>query len=147
MLEKEIVIEAPRASVWKAWTTEEGLSFLSRKSNIELRLGGPYEWFLDLEPDSRGRRGSQGAQVLAFLPEEMLAFTWTFPPDVPSLRFADETTQVVVLFRDEGTGTRVRFVQHGWQEGADWDQGYAYFDAAWDYVLKSMKTHLEGGPP
>jgi uncharacterized protein YndB with AHSA1/START domain len=143
MLFKEIVIDAPLADVWNAWTTADGLEFVSSKSNVELRVGGPYEWFLDLPPDARGRRGGEGARVLAFLPRQMLAFDWTFPPAVPTLRESDARTQVVVLLDEVEDGTRVRFTQHGWQEGEDWDAGYDYFDKAWDYVLLSMKEHLE----
>jgi hypothetical protein len=37
----------------------------------------------------------------------------------------------------------VRFAQLGWQNGEDWDRGYAYFDKAWDWVLAEMKKNLE----
>ncbi len=143
-LRKEVVVAAPIDAVWRAWTTAEGLRFVSEVSNVELRVGGPYEWFLDGEPDANGRRGGQGAKVLAFLPREMLAFDWTFPPAVPSLRSAGKKTQVVLLFDDLGDGrVRVRFAQHGWGEGEDWDAGYAYFDRAWSHVLERLKTTLE----
>lgn len=143
-LRKEITIAAPLDEVWKVWTEADALSFLSAHSNIELRIGGPYEWFLDLPADANGRRGGEGARVLAFLPGRMLAFDWCFPPDVPTLRSSQAKTQVVVLFDDTGTGTRIRFAQIGWKEGEDWDAGYAYFDAAWDSVLTAMRNHLEG---
>ena len=52
--------------------------------------------FSILRPDEQGRRGSEGSKVLAWLPEKMIAFSWTFPPDVPELRYAGEMTQVVV---------------------------------------------------
>lgn len=143
-LEKQVDIAAPRAEVWAAWTSEEALAFISPQSRIDLIPGGAYEWFLNLPPDEMGRRGGEGARVLAFIPGEMLAFDWTFPPDIPSLRRAGAKTQVVVRFSDlpQG-GTRVHFVQHGWQEGEAWRAGYRYFDGAWDYVLGTMKAHLE----
>jgi len=144
MIEKEVTVSASVAEVWRCWTTEEGLSFVSAKSRVGLRIGGPYEWFLDLDPDDQGRRGSEGSQVLAFLPEKMLAFAWTFPPDVPELRYAGATTQVVVLLDDAGDGrTRVRLFVHGWQDGEPWERGRKYFDSAWSYVLTAMKSHLE----
>jgi uncharacterized protein YndB with AHSA1/START domain len=144
ILRKEVVVHASVGDAWHAWTTAEGLKFISAQSNVELRIGGPYEWFLDLPADADGKRGGQGARVLAFLPMAMLAFTWTFPPAVPSLRHAGATTQAVVLFDDLRDGTvRVRFAQHGWGEGADWDAGWAYFDAAWNKVLERLKAQLE----
>lgn len=145
ILRKEIVVEAPPAEVWHAWTTVEGAAFVSRASNIELRIGGPYEWFLDVA-DEEGKRGGAGSKVLAFLPQEMLAFDWTFPPAVPTLRRQGAKTQAVVLLDDLGDGrTRVRFAQHGWGEGEDWDAGWDYFDRAWGYVLERLKATLEGG--
>jgi uncharacterized protein YndB with AHSA1/START domain len=145
VLRKEITIRAPLEKVWRAWTTVEGLAPVSGTSNVELRVGGAYEWFLDGEPDENGLRGGQGSRVLAFLPGEVLAFDWTFPPSVPSLRASRAKTQVVVQFDEPETGVvRIRFAQLGWGQGEDWDRGYDYFDKAWDWVLQTMKESLEG---
>ncbi|MBU2677698.1 MAG: SRPBCC domain-containing protein [Gammaproteobacteria bacterium] len=144
ILEKEVSIRAPLHAVWNAWTTEEGLAFLSPKSNIELRIDGPYEWFLDNEPDEQGKRGGEGSHVLAFLPQKMIAFSWTFPPAVAELRNADERTQVVVLFEESNDGAvQVSLHAHGWQDGEPWQRGWDYFDSAWGFVLDAMKQHLE----
>ena len=51
ILRKQVEVRAPLADVWNAWTTAEGLKFISAESRVELRIGGPYEWFLDLPPD------------------------------------------------------------------------------------------------
>ena len=147
ILRKEVIVTAAIEDVWSAWTTPEGLRFLTNESNVELRVGGPYEWFLDLEPDEQGRRGGQGARVLGYLPHEVLAFDWTFPPSIPSLRSALAKTQVVVQFDQPSPGrVRVRFAQLGWQKGEDWDAGYAYFDAAWDVVLTRLAESFRGTP-
>ena len=147
ILEKEVVVDAAVEDVWNAWSTEEGLRFISNRSRVELRVGGPYEWFLDGPVESDGRRGAEGSRVLAFLPQEMIAFEWTFPPSLPALRKAGATTQVVVLLDElEPRRTRVRLNVLGWQEGADWDEGYEYFDAAWSYVLTALKEKLGAAP-
>ncbi len=86
VLSKEVSVQAPLSEVWRAWTTAEGLRFVSNKSRIELEPGGAYEWFLDLGPDANGRYGSETSHVLAVLPEQVLVFNWNFPPDVPTLR-------------------------------------------------------------
>lgn len=144
ILKKEISVRAPLEDVWRAWTTAEGLQYISGKSNVELRIGGPYEWFLDLEPDDHGKRGGQGSRVLAYLPQKMIAFSWTFPPSIPELRYADERTQVVVLFDEDGDGqVHVSLYEHGWQEGEPWQRGWEYFDRAWGAVLNALKQHLE----
>lgn len=148
VLHKEIVVRAPIEDVWRAWTTNEGISFVSGDSNIELRVGGPYELFLDLPPDERGVRGAQGSRVLAFLEPEMLAFAWRFPRVVPTLRAEGATTQVVVLLDDLGNGrVHIDLTAQGWQNGEDWDAGYRYFDHAWQYVLETLKSSLETEAP
>ncbi len=140
---KEVTVDASLDAVWHAWTTAEGLTFVSAKSNVELRRGGAYEWFLDLPPDENGKRGGEGARILAFHPMRMLAFSWTFPPAVPELRNADETYQVIVYFTDNADGTvTVQLNAHEWQEGDAWDRGWAYFDAAWDSVLERLSAHF-----
>lgn len=144
IMQKAVDVEAPIDAVWNAWTTEEGLTFISGKSNVELSVGGPYEWFLDLEPDGNGRRGGEGSQVLAWAPQRMLAFSWTFPPDVPELRDAGETTQVVVIFDELGANkVRIRLYKHGWKDGEPWRRGWDYFDRAWSIVLERLKAELE----
>jgi len=143
-LQKEISVRAPLEEVWNAWTSAEGLAFISSESNIELRVGGAYDWFLDGEPDDFGIHGSEGSHVLAFLPREMLAFSWTFPPEIPELRYADERTQVVVLFDEDSEGlVHVKLQALGWQDGEPWQRGWEYFDNAWGAVLTAMKQHLE----
>lgn len=145
ILHKEIVVTASLADTWRSWTTEEGLKFISAKSRVELRIGGPYEWFLDPDKGSSGQDGAKNSYVLAFLPQRMIAFAWTFPPDVPELRAAGETTQVVVLFEPvNDRQVRVDLYAHGWKDGEAWQRGWDYFDGAWDIVLNAMKTHFEG---
>jgi uncharacterized protein YndB with AHSA1/START domain len=143
ILKKEVCIRAPIEAVWNAWTTADGLAFLSPKSNIELRIGGPYEWFLHLEADENGKRGGEGSHILAYLPNRMIAFSWTFPPAVPELRNADERTQVIVLLDETDGQVHVKLYAHGWQEGEPWQRGWEYFDRAWGQVLDRMKSHLE----
>lgn len=144
-LRKTVEVDAELDEVWRAWTTEDGLKFISSQSNVELVPGGAYEWFLDLEPDENGKRGGQGARLLAIVPHEMLVFSWTFPPAVASLRKAGAMTQVVVRFETASNGrTRVRLDAVGWQEGDDWAAGRQYFDNAWDIVLQRLKEHFAG---
>lgn len=147
VIHKEVTVRATLDQVWQAWTTADGLAFVSPKSNVELRPGGPYEWFLHLEPDEQGKRGGEGARILEFTARERLVFDWTFPPSVPTLRYSGARTLVEVRFEDLGDGrVHVDFTQSGWKEGEDWDAGYAYFDEAWGFVLSRLKEHFEPQP-
>lgn len=148
ILRKEVVVKGTPKQVFDLWTTSDGIAkFFSSESKIELRIGGPFDIYMNMkEPDKQGKRGAEGARILAYIEPELLAFTWGFPPAVESLRYAGAKTQVVLQFipLDEGR-VRVKFAQLGWQEGPDWDKGYEYFDKAWSYVLNQLKDHLETG--
>lgn len=143
ILRKELVVHATPLQVWNAWTTTDGLaSFFAPESNIELRPGGAYELFMGGRDarDERGKSGTQGCKLLSFVPHEMLSVEWNFPPAVPTLRNSDAKTHVVLNFDDLGDGrVRVRFAQLGWQDGEDWQQGYAYFDKAWSWVFAQLE--------
>lgn len=135
----EKIIPASIDDVWNCWTTSEGAaSFAPSKANIELRVGGPFEWYF--APDApEGSRGSEGCKVLSFVPKKMLSFTWNAPPKIPNLRNSGARTNVVVLF-DELAPNRVKVTisQIISEEGPDWDTYYEYFNNAWQRVLTAL---------
>jgi uncharacterized protein YndB with AHSA1/START domain len=141
-LTKETVVKAPCMPVWSVWTTKKGIDswWGPPDARIELRVGGPFE-LLFLPDAPEGEQGSEGCRFLAYVPGEMVAFTWNATPDHPLRR---EHTWVVITFLelDEDT-TRVRLVHTGFLEGPDWDTYMAYFDDAWDRVLKRLAAHWE----
>ena len=144
ILEKEILVEAPPDVVWDAFTTSEGArTFFAPDALIELREGGPYELYFDVDGEE-GSRGSEGCVVVSFEETVRLEFTWNFPPSLP---IRNERTRVVVTFQFlPPHSTRVRLTQGGWKSGAAWDKGYAYFDRAWGNVLENLKRRFAEGP-
>lgn len=145
VLHKEVVVDAPRAAVYEAWTTSQGLgSFFSPYSAIDLGVGGKFEILFGMEAPP-GERGSEDCRVLSYLPGEMLSFEWNAPPTFGAMR--QKHTHVVVRFEDAEPGkTRVRFDQLGWGEGEEWDAVHAYFDRAWDFVLGNLVKRFAEGP-
>ncbi len=141
-ISKESLIAASPAEAFGAWTTSEGLkAFLGIDSKIELRIGGKFElYFGNVNPE--GQRGSEGCQVLAYVPGEMLAFSWNAPPKFPRER--ELRTWVVLTFHPEGDKTRVRLVQAGFGTDGEWPQVREYFDRAWGNVLKALEEHYAG---
>jgi len=138
-LVKEADVAASPMQVWLAWTSNEGVAawWGPPQSNIELRVGGPFEILFSLD-QPEGLQGSEGCRVLSYVPEEMLSFTWNAPPHLP-LRSAN--TWVVVTFAKTEQGTAVRLVHTGFLDGPDWDDYIAYFDTAWGYVLGLLADH------
>lgn len=146
ILRKEVIVRAPVQALWHAWTTSEGIaSFFVPDSNIDLRIGGPFELFMRMDqPDESGLRGSETCRILSYLENEMVAFEWNFPPTVMKLRKGGEKTHVVVRLTDLGDGrVKVTLSQVGWGKGADWDAGFDYFNKAWGMVLNMLKEHFE----
>lgn len=141
----EATVVASLKNAWSAWTTDEGVSrWFADETNIELRVGGPYEIYFgspELAPD----RGSEGCQVLSFLPMEMLSFEWNAPTKFGELR--ERHTRVVVLFDKVDAGrVRVRLAHLGFGKGERWDRVYTYFTAAWPRVMDSFRQHFAGSP-
>ena len=141
MLHKEAVVECSIDKVWWGWTTPKGVgSWLSEHNNVVLVQNGPYELFRD-PGKPPADQGSVGCNVLAFVPPEVLVFSWNFPPTLPEIRW--EHTFVVVRMASTGTNrTKVTLDQGGWRSGPQWEAGYRYFDSAWSDVMKSLEEEL-----
>jgi len=140
-LHKEVTVRAPIDKVWWAWTTSEGMaSWWAKQSWIDLRIDGPYELYFLLD-QPRGSQGAESCRILSYLPQEMLSFSWNFPPEIPTIRFGH--TWVVLRFQRPGASeTRVIFDQLGWKTGPAWEAGWKYFDEAWGNVLERLRTRL-----
>ncbi|MEN8040487.1 MAG: SRPBCC domain-containing protein [Actinomycetota bacterium] len=139
-LAKEAVVEAPVSDVWAAWASGEGIAawWNPPEARVDLRVGGPFEiMFLPDAPD--GDRGSEGCQFLAYVPDEMVSFTWNAPPHLALRKIH---TWVVITFTPVSKArTHVRLVHTGFLEGPDWDDYRDYFVDAWGYVLDLLTAH------
>jgi uncharacterized protein YndB with AHSA1/START domain len=137
---KEIEIAASATAAYALWTDAAAWQAMmgpDSRAHIDLEIGGRYEWLFD------GKVGSNGCQVLGYIPGRLVSFTWNAPPTLPT---RERRTWVVVETEALGEqATRVRLTHLGFGEGDDWDATLAYFDNAWGYVLPLMKQHLEGG--
>jgi uncharacterized protein YndB with AHSA1/START domain len=141
---KEVEVSGPIESVYQKWSTEAGLkSFLVQGAKVELRTGGPFEIYFDMEA-AEGSRGSEGCQVLSYLPNEMLSFTWNAPPKFTEIRKNGPHTFVVLQFFPVGKDkTRIKLTHAGWYEGGQWDEVYDYFDKAWGMVFGALKASYD----
>ena len=141
----DAVIHAPVSEVYAAWT--DGAVFPvafapdrpELAAHIDLAIGGRFEWLWD------GEVGSNGCQVLSYIPDRMLSFSWNAPPTQPESRA--RRTWVVVEFDPEGeAATRVTLTHLGFGTEAHWDETFDYFGAAWPHVLEQFRRNLERGP-
>jgi uncharacterized protein YndB with AHSA1/START domain len=147
IIRKELVLKASLRDVWDAWASTEGArDFFAPEAKIELRIGGPYEVYFNLN-EPQGQRGSEGCVVLSYLPMEMISFTWNAPPSIPNLRNKGEKTWVVVSLRElEGGRAQVSLSHVIVQQGEDWDKYYDYFVPAWDVVTGRLALRFSTSP-
>ena len=137
---KTATINAPVERVYGAFTNGEMFAKsydpdrAELKGIIDLAIGGRYEWLWD------GKMGSNGCQVLSYIPNRMVSFSWNAPP---SLGTRDKHTWVVVEFSEaDAGGTDVRLTHLGFAEGEAWDETMAYFEKAWDVVLGRFTENM-----
>src|SRR5690242_19748520 len=130
-LHKEVVVKAPLADVWNAWTTSDGIkTFFAPDAHVEARPEGPFEIYINPYAQP-GMKGADGMRFLAVQPMSMLSYTWNAPPSLPEAR--KQRTIVILRFSsDSETQTRVTMTHVGWGDGGEWDKAYLYFDKAWD---------------
>lgn len=144
----QITVPLPRARVWELWTSSGGLTaWLVDQAKVELRVGGPYEIYF-MKDAPVGSRGSETCRVLSFVPGRMVSFTWNAPPHLPRTRF--EHTWVVVELEDAADGTKVTVTHTGWPASGlknepQWEETFAYFDRAWQGVLKVLDHYARTG--
>jgi len=145
ILSCSVDVDASLADVWQAWTTEEGArSFFAPQCRIECVPGGAYEMYFNPDAETGGR-GGEGNILMALQSPHMLSFSWNFPPILPSIR--DQRTLVTIRLQPTSPGiTRVNLAQTGWGQGGEWEQGYHYFDHAWnDIVLPRLQRYFREG--
>lgn len=139
------VVAAPRAKVYESWTTSAGWKgFFGVEANIELRAGGPYEILFGPPEMEPGTRGSEGCQVLAFVPDRSVVFSWNAPPDFPDER--GQRSFVVVNFDDVPGGTQITLNHGGFGVGGRWPEVHAYFERAWGKVLGEQVKYFGAIP-
>jgi len=143
-LEKAVIVPASNEAIWRAWTSSKGAKeFFAPEATIELRPGGKYEILFDLEA-LPGSRGSEGCQVVTFVPNRRLVLTWNNPPEFKEIRncFARVTIEIEPL--DAGS-CRVTVVHDNWGKGGQWEEAFEYFDQAWDAELRRLVKRFSSG--
>lgn len=130
-------VNAPVAAVYERFTTSAGWKkFLGVETAIDLRIGGSWEIYFGDD-----KIGSNGCQVLSYIPSEMVSFSWNAPP-----KFAEraQRTWCVVHFAKDGEGkTTVRFQHSGFSDSGNWKEVQGYFEKAWPNVLKALAQSFE----
>ncbi len=144
-LQHEVVINAPVAIVWKAYTdTAEYRRWGAPVSAIDLRTGGS----LEASPDPSiklGERDTIRHRIVAYLPEKLIVFQNEHVPRM--LPHGELLQQTVTIIRYEPLGpgrTRVILSSTGWKDAPEWNGLYRFFEGENAETLAAMKTAYEG---
>lgn len=148
IISETITVKAGIAEVWRAWTTTEGIkSFFAPDANVEARVGGAFQIYMDPFAPT-GMKGADDMVFLAVQDKQMISFTWNAPPSLPEAR--KQRTVVIVRFVSRGEFlTDVTLKHVGWGEPAadnEWGKAHDYFVKVWPNVLKNLKKRFDDGP-
>jgi uncharacterized protein YndB with AHSA1/START domain len=133
-----IAVPAPRAAVWHAFATSDGLStWLTPGAVVDLRPGG--EWTAHYPGGKTG-----GGTILSFIPEEEIVISAMAPEQFPTVRAT--RTRARFHFESRGDYTLVQLEQTGWQSGAEWDKAYEYLFAGNAELLATLHHRFIDGP-
>lgn len=134
----EVSIPAPRAAVWRAFTTSEGLStWLTPGAVVELKKGG--EWTAHFPGGKTG-----GGTIVEFKPMEEVTMMAMAPEQFPHVRA--ERTKARFQFIADGNATTVRLTQTGWKTGEEWDKAYDYLATGNAQLLETLRERFVSGP-
>ncbi len=133
-----VTVPAPRAEVWRAFATSEGLStWLTPGAVVDLRAGG--EWTAHFPGGSTG-----GGTILSFVPEQELVVSALAPDRFPNVRA--QRTRVTFRFESRGNSTLVQLTQTGWKPGDEWDKAYEYLAVGNAQLMATLHHRFVSGP-
>jgi len=143
--QKQLVdINAPIATVWKAWTTnEEAQEWLAPKTNITFEEDGSYEFFWNDNPEEDS---TLGCKLLKIKSERCLLFEWKGKTEILHnfLPPKGKRTTIKVTFTSKGENARVIVDQQERRGHPDWMEYDLWMSQAWRAALQSLKAHCEG---
>ena len=134
----EVTLAAPRATVWNAFATSDGLStWLTPGAVVDLRPGG--EWTAHFPGGKTG-----GGTILSFVPQQEMVLAAMAPEQFPSVR--EQRTRARFEFLAKGDETVVRLTQTGWKSGDEWDKAYDYLATGNEQLLETLRRRFVSGP-
>jgi len=138
-IECSTVIAAPRAEVWKAFTTTEGVkSWMVAQADIQMKNGGLWK-------TKYGKEGTLGDdrtivnEVLAYDPERMFSIRIHTPPKGFPFMNAYKEMWTVVYFEDAGDGkTKVTCRGNGFTDTEESKKLRAFFEGGNKQTLEML---------
>jgi uncharacterized protein YndB with AHSA1/START domain len=145
ILVEEIVIEAPLADVWSAYTTEEGYTaWAAPKARMDLRVGGTILTQYGADADI-GDPGTNTLHILNYVPERVLTLRAEIADNWPEVMKQDgeRLTNVILFEALSPTRTRVESYGVGYGASPEYEQLLEFFLTANRQLYLELKRQLE----
>ena len=134
----EVVVPAPIAQVWDAFTTPAGMqSWLAPQARVQLAPGGDWRALFPGHAEA-------GGNIVAFQPDTLLVLSAMAPEAYPAVR-RDRTLAVFTFAPHGDAETTVHLAQTGWKDGDEWDRAYAYLTTGNTQLLESLYQRFATG--
>ena len=147
-LRQSVVVGAPVAQVWDAFTTTDGYrSWAVPVARIDFRVGG----IIEASYASTAKLGDADNirnEIIAYAPQRMFAMrNRTAPSEAPFDVPTFQSLHTVVLFDDLGSaGTRVTIVQPGYRSGEPYERLWKFFEWGNGATLAALRDRFAKGP-
>jgi len=149
MLIEEVIVEAPIAKVWWAYTTGPGMqAWAAPLAEVDLRAGGTIR--TNYTPDGElGGPGTNTLHIVNWVPERVLTLRAELSDNWPELMQRDAGNLMnVVLFEELGPHrTRIESYGVGYGDDAAYDELLGFFAQANRGLYGELKRVLEEPEP
>lgn len=145
ILVQEVVVEAPVAEVWAAYTTEDGWrAWASPAVAIDLRAGGTIRTHYG--PDARvGDPGTNTLHIVNYVPERVLTLRADVEERWPDVMKEDADNLMNVIVFESPTPNRTRILSYGvgYRDTEAYAELMAFFVPANEGLFQGLKDTLE----
>lgn len=147
VIQLSIVVPAPRAEVWRAFTTSDGYrTWATPLASVDLKVDG----IIETNYDAAAKLGSAENiknQITAYVPERLLVVrNVQAPTGFPGAAEFARTAVVIELSELTPQSTRVTLSGVGYGAGPVFDNLYRQFEWANAYSLAELKSRFVTGP-
>lgn len=145
ILAQELVVDAPIARVWEAYTTSEGwMAWAAPMAEVDLRVGGTIRTHYGADAEI-GDPGTNTLHIVNYVPEKVLTLKAEISERWPEVMKTDagNLMNVIVFEEIDDSTTRVRSYGVGYRDLPEYHELMKFFITANEGLLLKMKAHLE----
>ena len=145
VLVQEVLLEAPVARVWAAYTTPEGwTAWASPVAEIDLRAGGTIRTHYD-STATIGDPGTNILHIINYVPERLLTLQAELSEGWPEVMKEDAANlmNVIVFESVEDDKTRILSYGVGYRDSEAYSDLMEFFMSANEDLFETLKTVVE----